>query len=94
MVFWFLVTVSPAVLVLIWPKLVNLVFVLWTCDNLFDPQLATTTWPNLSAYQNDPIRNWWIELEFPIFIAASSILTISAILIYWRTQPSKAPSMD
>ena len=94
MVFWFLATISPAVLVLIWPKLVNLVFVLWTCDNLFDPQLATTTWPNLSAYQNDPIRNRWIELEFPIFIAASSILATSAILIYWRTQPSKAPSMD
>ena len=94
MVFWFLVTVSPTVLLLIWPKLVNLVFVLRSSDNLFDPQLATTTWPNLSAYQNDPIRNWWIELEFPIFIAASSILATSAILIYWRTQPSKAPSMD
>ena len=94
MVFWFLATVSPAVLVLIWPKLVNLVFVLRSSDNLFDPQMATTTWQNLSAYQNDPIRSWWIDLAFPIFIAASSISAISAILFYWRSQSPKAPSAD
>ncbi len=66
--------VAAVIVLFLWPKLVNLAFILWNCDNLFDIQFATTTWPNQSAYNTDPKRNFYggggVILAATIFLFA------------------------